>query len=476
MFRHSFWLAVVPVLICGALAAPARAQQPPTPVDWPKLSEEATGWLVGLVKMDTSNPPGNELAAAKYLAEILEREGIHAEVIETAPERGIVIARLQAGALPDPSRALLLMAHTDVVGVQKEKWSVDPFGGIIKDGYLYGRGTIDDKGAVIANLAVMVALKRAGARLNRDVIFLAESDEEARGDLGIQVAIQKYWDKIAAGYALNEEGRVIARGGKVQYVAVQTTEKISLNVLMTATGTSGHASMPRPDNPIVHLAAAVAKIGAYEAPVNLTVVTRAYFEQLAQVADPEIGKWMRALETPERMDHAARVLSDASPMWNSMLRDTIAPTIFRAGFRHNVVPSEAQATLNIRLLPGDSIQALIEQMQKLGNDPQVRFELEKQPGPPPPPSSLDSELYQTIERIVPLEFPGAVVAPMISTGATDSAPLRLHGVQAYGLLPFPLAEEDVRRMHADDERIPLDSFHKGIEFLYRVVDAFAVAR
>jgi acetylornithine deacetylase/succinyl-diaminopimelate desuccinylase-like protein len=457
--------------LLGGMRAQAQAQLPE--LDLAKLSQEASGWLAGLIRIDTSNPPGNELAAAKYLAGILEREGIPAEVSESAPGRGIVVARLNAGVVPDPSRALLLLAHTDVVGVQKEKWTVDPFGAVIKDSYLYGRGAIDDKGMVAANLAVLIGLKRAGARLTRDVIFLAEADEETGGDYGIDFAIEKHWDKIAAGYALNEEGRVIVKDGKVQYVGVQASEKISVNVEVIATGSSGHASIPRPDNPVVHLAAAIARIGTYERPFHLTTVTRGYFEELSKVTEPELAKWMRALGTPERLDLAERRLAEANPIWNSMLRDTVAPTIMQAGFRANVVPSEARATLNVRLIPGDSIDDILADLRKLVNDPQVRFEAERRLRLPAPASSLDSALFRTIERITPQVFPGAAVAPMMSTGATDSAPLRLRNVQAYGLLPFPLTEDDVRRMHADDERIPLASFDKGIEFLYRIVKEFA---
>lgn len=468
-------LFLLVTLLVSVGADCARAQETPQ-VNLARLSDEAAEWLAGLLRIDTTNPPGNELVAARYLAGILEREGVPAEVLESAPGRGVVIARLRSSAVPDPSRALLLLGHTDVVGVQKEKWSVDPFGGIAKDGYLYGRGALDDKAMVIANLAAMVALKRAGVRLGRDVIFLAEGDEEEGGDFGIEFVINKHWDKIAAGFAINEGGRVMVKDGKVQYVGVQASEKIPVNVTVIATGPSGHGSMPRKDNPVVHLAAAVAKIGAYETPAQPNTITRRYFEQLARIEDPELAKWMRALDTPERMAQAARRLSEVNPMWNSMLRNSIAPTILRGGIRSNVVPSEARANLNIRLLPGESINALVEELKKLVADPQIRFEVNEASRQPAPSSSIESELYRTIEGVSTAAFPGAIVLPFLSTGATDSAQLRLRNVQAYGLLPFPLTEEDAQRMHADDERIPLDAFRKGIEYLYRVVEEFVRAK
>lgn len=472
------WALAILILASGARTAAQAPPAVPTPQQAPaadvaKLSQEAIGWLADLIRIDTTNPPGNELAVARYLGGILEREGIRAEVIESAPGRGIVIARLQAGALPDPARALLLLGHIDVVGVQREKWSVDPFGGVIKDGYLWGRGALDDKAMTVANLAVMVALKRSGARLDRDVIFLAEGDEEAGGEFGIEFAIAKHWEKIAAAFAINEGGRVAVNSGKVRSVGVQASEKIPVNVEVIATGPSGHGSVPRSDNAIVHLATAVAKVGAYVAPPKANTITRRYFEQLAKVEDPELAKWMRALETPERMQQAAKRLSEASPVWSSMLRNSIAPTILNGGIRSNVVPSEARATLNIRLLPGESVYELVEELRKLVDDAQIRFEVQQATRQPAPPSSIEGELFRAVEAASAKVFPEAVVMPFMSTGATDSAQLRLRNVQAYGLLPFPLLEEDVARMHADDERIPLDAFRKGIEFLYQVVDTFA---
>jgi acetylornithine deacetylase/succinyl-diaminopimelate desuccinylase-like protein len=393
-----------------------------------------------------------------------------------APGRNIVVARLRAGPLPDPSNALLLVAHQDTVGVDVKRWTADPFAASVRDGYLYGRGSIDDKAMLAANIATMVELKRTGARIARDVLFLATDDEEQGGPASIKVAIQKYWDKIACAYALNEGGRVMMKDGKVQYVGVQASEKVAYNVTVIATGSSGHGSLPKPDNAVVHLAAAVAKLGTYQVPPQPSTITLRYFEQIAKIEDDDIAKWMRALEQPERADLAVKHLSDESPMWNSMLRDTIAPTMLQAGVRVNVVPSEATANLNIRMLPGHSIEELIGQFAKIVNDPQIRFQLAPDSGENSPPSELTTPLFQTIERLTPQEFPGAITVPLLGTGATDSASLRLHKVQAYGLEPFPMVEDDSSRVHGDDERIPLDSFHKGVVFLYHVVSDFASSK
>ncbi len=454
-------------------AVSARAQAPMAKPDLGKLADEAQVWLGDLVRINTVNPPGNEAAAAKYISAIFQKEGISNEVIEMAPGRSIVVARLQAGPLPEPSSALLLVAHQDTVGVDVKKWTVDPFAASIRDGYLYGRGSIDDKAMLAANIATMVELKRTGARLSRDVLFLATADEEQGGSASIKMAIQKYWEKIACAYALNEGGRVMMKDGKVQYVGVQASEKVAYNVTVTATGPSGHGSLPRPDNAVVHLAAAVEKLGTYQVPAQPSTITLRYFEQLAKIEDDDIAKWMRALEQPERADLAVKHLGEESPMWNSMLRDTIAPTMLQAGVRVNVVPSEATANLNVRMLPGHSIEELMGQFVKIVNDPQIRFQLAPDSGENAPPSELTTPLYRTIERLTPLEFPGAITVPLLGTGATDSATLRLHKVQAYGLEPFPMIENDSSRVHGDDERIPVESFHKGVVFLYHVVSDFA---
>jgi acetylornithine deacetylase/succinyl-diaminopimelate desuccinylase-like protein len=485
--RFSFSILCVLAIFAGecrfahaqiAQAPPAMGipQSPSLVGDTSALANEAQGWLVELVKINTTNPPGNEQVAAKYIASILTKEGITPELLDIAPGRSAVVARLRSSAVADPSKALLLVAHMDVVGVDRTKWSVDPFGGVIKDGYLYGRGSCDDKSMVAANLAAFIALKRSNLRLNRDVIFLATTDEEQFGDASLKMLIAKYWDRFAAAYAINEGGKVMVKNGKVEYVAVQADEKVPVNVSVIAKGTAGHASIPTKDNPVVHLSAAVAKIGSYTAPVHLTSIVRRYFEGLSALEPDDIGKWMKVVDSPDRSEHAQRVLSDANPLWNSMMRDTVAPTMLQAGVRANVIPSEARATLNIRLLPGDTVGALVNELAKLVNDPLVRFEVQPDAGIAAPNSSLETEFYALIVKVSAQEFGGAPVLPFMSTGATDSAQLRLHSVQAYGLRPFPMTEEDDRRVHGDDERLPLASFAKGVDLLTHIVAEFSITR
>jgi acetylornithine deacetylase/succinyl-diaminopimelate desuccinylase-like protein len=318
-------------------------------------------------------------------------------------------------------------------------------------------------------------LKRGTVHLNRDVIFLATADEEQFGDASLKILIAKYWDKLAAGFAINEGGKVVLKNGKVQYVGLQVAEKVAVNIAVTAKGKGGHASMPTKENPVVHLAAAVEKIGNYTAPVRLTSIVRRYFEGLAAIEDDDTAKWMRVIDTPDRGDHAQRVLSDMSPMWNSMMRDTIAPTILQAGVRANVIPSEAKAVLNVRLLPEDTIDVLVNNLNKLVNDPSVKLEVMPDGGLAAPNSSIDTEFYALLTKLCAKEYGGAPVLPFLSTGATDSSQLRLHNVQAYGLRPFAMTEEDDARVHGDEERLPLASFAKGVDLLTRIVAEFSAS-
>ena len=281
----------------------------------------------------------------------------------------------------------------------KAKWTVDPFGGTVKDGYINVRGCISDKSMLAANLAVFVQLKRSGARLSRDVIFLADADEEQGGSASIKPFMEKYWDKIACGFALNEGGRVVLNDGKVQYVGVQNSEKVFYNVSVTASGVPGDGSVPRPDNAVIRLGAAIEKIGAVQTPAQMITITRRYFEALAQFEDEDTAKWMRALET-ERFQLAVVRLGEMSPVWGAMLRDTVATTELHAGIGPGVIPSEASANLRVYILPWECHWHHRRRMlQKAVNDPAIHFQIDPDSGSAAPESSLESELYQTITRV-----------------------------------------------------------------------------
>jgi acetylornithine deacetylase/succinyl-diaminopimelate desuccinylase-like protein len=273
--------SLLALLASSSIALPF--QKAPAP-DFAAAREEVVKILSGFIRIDTSNPPGNETRGAEYLKAILDREGIASEIFEMEPGRGNIVARIKGNGSRKP---LLLMGHIDVVGVEREKWTVDPFGAVIKDGYLYGRGSSDDKGMASACLEVFLLLHRLKVPLDRDIIFLAEAGEEGTSTVGIDYMVAQHWDKIECEYALNEGGMIYAPDGKVKYVGVATTEKVPRGFRLVARGTSGHGSIPRQDNAITHLAAAVAKVGNWQSPMRLNETTRAFFSRLSKISPAE---------------------------------------------------------------------------------------------------------------------------------------------------------------------------------------------
>jgi acetylornithine deacetylase/succinyl-diaminopimelate desuccinylase-like protein len=458
------------LLLFISCATAQQAGQASAAPDLNAIREETVQILAGLIKIDTSNPPGNETKAAQYIKVLLDREGIASEIVESAPGRGSVIARLKGSGKKKP---LLLMGHIDVVGVEREKWSVDPFGGVIKDGFIYGRGASDDKGMVAANLAVLLQLHRSKLPLDRDVIYLAEAGEEGTTEYGMDFVVEKHWDKIAAEYAINEGGDFSLENGKLRYAGVSTTEKLPRGLRLVARGSSGHGSMPRLDNPIVHLAAAVAKVGAWQPPMRLNDTTHAFFARLATISPSEEAQLYRNVERPEVQEK----LRTTKIRFNSMLRTSISPNIIRGGFRSNVIPAEAEAYLDVRALPDEDIDALIQTLRKLIDDPAV--EVLRRPDvrqrPAAAPSSFDNEMFHALERAQQKVFAGSVTLPVMQVGATDSAQLRARGVQAYGI-SIPKAEEESRRVHGIDERISIDALGKFVDYLWTAVVDVAAAK
>jgi acetylornithine deacetylase/succinyl-diaminopimelate desuccinylase-like protein len=446
--------AVSVVLVLAGLSC---AQSAP---DFTAAQTEAVKFLSELVKIDTSNPPGNETRAAEYIKDVLAAEGIPAQIFESAPGRGNIVARLKGNGKKKP---LLLMGHLDVVGVERDKWTMDPFAATIKDGYLYGRGSVDDKSMDAANLEVFLLLHRMKVPLDRDVILLAEAGEEGTSQFGIDFMVEKHWNEIACEYALNEGGDVPEENGKVQYVAVSTTQKVPRGFSMIARGTSGHGSAPRLDNPIAHLAAAVDKAARWEAPMRLNETTRRFFQQMAQISVPEKAKLYAHVEDPA----VQRKLLETQPSYYSMLRTSLVPTIIKGGFRSNVIPAEAEARFDVRALPDENMDQLKAELAKLINDPAISFVDAENVNarPATAPSGLDTDGFHALEHAAQKVFPGAPTVPIMQVGATDSAQLRAKGVQAYDIGTV-LGLEDIKRIHGNDERIQLAGFGKFVQFLF----------
>lgn len=469
MSRFAFRCSLLLLLFISCAAA-QQAGQPAAAPDFNAVRQETIQVLGELIKIDTSNPPGNETKAAQYLKQILDREGIASEIVESAPGRGSIIARLKGSG---KKRPLLLMGHLDVVGVEREKWSVDPFAAIIKDGFIYGRGASDDKGMVAANLAVLLQLHRAKIPLDRDVIYLAEAGEEGTSEYGMDFLVEKHWDKVEAEFAINEGGDFPLESGQLRYAGVSTTEKLPRGLRLVARGSSGHGSMPRLDNAVVRLAAAVAKVGAWQPPMRLNDTTRAFFARLATVSPPAEAELYRNVHKPEVQEK----LRATKIRFNSMLRTSISPNMISGGFRRNVIPAEAEAYLDVRALPDENIDALIETLRKLIDDPAVevlrRSDVRQRPAAPP--SGFENEMFRALERAQQKVFAGSVTLPVMQVGATDSAQLRARGVQAYGI-SIPKAEEESRRVHGIDERISIDALGKFIDYLWTAVVEVAATK
>ncbi len=464
--------ALVAATLIVFLLAPALPAQTPAP-NFTAAHEELVKILQGFIRVDTSNPPGNETKGAEYLKAFLEREGIPAEIFELERGRGNLVARLKGNGKKKP---LLLMGHLDVVGVEPEKWTVAPFGGVIKDGYIYGRGAADDKGMTSACLEVFLQLHRLKVPLDRDVIFLAEAGEEGTTHVGIDFMVARHWDKIECEFALNEGGRINEVKGKVDFVAVATTEKVPRTTLLSAKGTSGHGSRPRSDNAIVHLAAAVAKVGTWQPPMRLNDTTRAYFNRLATISPPAEAFLFTHLEDPANTIQVQEKIRLTHGTYHSMLRTSVVPTIIKGGFRQNVIPGDALATLDVRALPDEDMTKFYAQMRKVIDDPAIEIVPPAGQGRPSgPPSRLDTEMFHALERAQRRIFPEAITIPMMLTGATDSAQLRAQGVQAYGLGSVT-GEREISGVHGNDERLGLAGLRRFLEFLYAAIVEVAATK
>jgi len=449
-----------------------HAGQAPRPLpDFSKTRDEAVQLLESLIRIDTSNPPGNETKVAEYIKSLLDKEGIASEIHTLQPGRGNIVARLKGNGRKRP---LLLMGHTDVVGVEREKWTVDPFGGLIKDGYIYGRGAIDDKDSVAAALVTFLSLHRLKVPLDRDVIFLAEAGEEGTPELGVAHMVEEHWDAIDAEFALAEGGAVPTRDGRVYYVGAATTEKVPNTIRLIARGTSGHGSMPRLDNPIVHVAAAVEKIGTHQQPMRLIETTRTFFERTAKISPADEAFLLTHLEDRILGPMAQVTLRRTNVTYNSMLRTSISPNIIKGGFRVNVIPGDAEATLDVRALPGEDMVKLVAQLKAIIDDPAVEVVASPPNRPSGPPSPLDSDLFHALERTQAIMYPDASTIPMMLTGATDMAQLRAKGVKAYGISE-PVDEKDPSA-HGNDERISIDALGRYVEYIYRTVIDVAASK
>jgi acetylornithine deacetylase/succinyl-diaminopimelate desuccinylase-like protein len=469
---HRLILAVVAL----AIASPAAAQPQP---DFKAAEAETLRHFQALVQMDTTDPPGKppggEKPAADYVKQVLDKEGIPAQIFFLEANRPNVVARLKGNGRKRP---ILIMGHTDTVNVDASKWTHPPFSAHRDGGYVYGRGTVDDKDNLTAALMTMILLKRSGVPLDRDVIFLAEAGEEGATRMGIQLMTEKHFAEIDAEFCYAEGGSVTREGGRVKFASVQTLEKIPRGIELIARGPAGHGSVPLKTNAVVHLANAVGKVAAWKPPIRLNETTAAYFKRLAQIVSPEEAERYRNVLSPDPALAGAAddYFLEHEPRHASMLRTSVSPNIIQAGYRSNVIPSEAKATLDVRMAPDEDPEKFLEMVKQIVNDPAVEVRFPGRASRPAGTSRLNTEAFKVLEANITKHYKTTTL-PTMSTGATDMAYLRGKGVQCYGIGPATDIEDGPKGFgaHSDQERILEEELHRFVRFHYDIVADIARA-
>jgi len=443
-----------------------------------EIEEEVTHTLSDLIRINTTNPPGNETKAAEYVAECLGRDDFNCELYESAPSRGNVVTCLK-GTGEKPS--LLLLSHLDVVAANAEEWSVDPFGGIVKDGFVWGRGALDMKGMTAIEVMTMKLLKRNNVKLKGNVMLAATADEEQGGLAGAGYLVRNYPEKVFADYVLNEGGGLAfpVRGKNVYTIA--TAEKGILWFRVKAKGTPGHGSTPNlADNAIMRMNKVIEKLGSYRSEVLFVPTVKRYLNELAKEDERLQQPFSRLLANPELSDEVLGELAEvAKPLAEEIrprIRITITPTMIHGGVKENVIPSECEAVFDCRILPGqntaDALQLIRELLKDVGLD---KLAFETIQANEPSESPTETPLYDVITGVLRAFEPNCGVTPMLMTGGTDSRFFRRMGSVCYGFQPMrPEAQynEVVKRIHGVDERISVKNLVFGTSVLYEVVKKF----
>lgn len=435
--------------------------------DWPAIGEEAVGLLRDYLRINTANPPGNEAAAAAWLALVLRREGFEVEVFESAPGRANLVARLRGDGT---ARPIVLLHHMDVVEATREFWSTDPFGAEVRDGYLYGRGTLDMKGHAIVQLMTLITLRRANTPLARDIIFLATADEEAGGEAGAGWVVRHRPDLVRdAEFLLTEGGSMDADArGAVTGVFVGVSEKAPFWLNVTARGRAGHGSRPNPDNAVERLVRAMGRLAAWDPPLVVTSVAERFFQAIAtRETDPRRRAW---LENPRDAiaDSAGRAWLLADPYFEALLRNTIAVTRLSGSGKVNVIPPLARGEVDVRLLPGQDTGAVLAELRRVVDDTMVTlasqgvtWEATESP--------VDNPLVRAVEEVTQRRYPGVLVAPMLLAGFTDAHYFRRLGIASYGVGVIAEPEADQTRIHGNDERVLTSAIGPAVRYLYEIL-------
>ncbi len=425
-------------------------------IDWPAIHREALDIFVRYVQIDTSNPPGNEKPAARFLGALCESEGIAVEYIETAPNREVLVARLDGDG---SKRPIMLCNHTDVVPVEAEYWTMPAFEGLVTDGRVYGRGAVDMKGCGVMQLIAFALLNRQGMPLKRDVVFCAVPDEEAGSDWGMVWLCEHRPDVVDVEFELSEGGGGTTRFGReeTKLFSIATNEKDICWLKLTSVGRPGHGSVPHADNSAVYLVQALNRLVEWERPLTFTPDTEAYLERLAEAG----------LMPRDRAEVEERIRQ--SPEMQAMFVNTLNLTMLNAGIKANVIPAKSEAVIDCRLLPGQAKDDWIRQVRERIADERIEVELYSPDQGEPERVPWDTELFRAINDVVKEAMEDAVVVPGMTIGGTDNRFLRAMGIPAYGFIPCLLSPEERRGFHGNDEFMTVENFQMGCELMYEIV-------
>jgi acetylornithine deacetylase/succinyl-diaminopimelate desuccinylase-like protein len=436
-----------------------------SPLDWKALENEAVSLLSRYIQIDTTNPPGNEIKAAQFFKEIFDRERIDAQIIESAPGRGNIYARLRGDGSKD---AVLLLNHMDVVPADAKLWKEPPFSGAVKEGVIWGRGAIDNKGGGVMALMTLLALKRQNAPLKGDLIFLGTADEEAGGVSGAGYLLDKHPHLFkGVRVVLNEGGGIrVGEDGRARLYSVRVAEKVPLWLKLTAPGTPGHAASPGRDQAVLKLITALSRIASYQSPIKVVAeVQKFYADRAASAPAARREQYMdlrKALQDPA---FAAEFLKDRSN--NARVRNTISITGIKGSDKINVIPAEASAEIDVRLLPGEEPQAFIDEIRRIVADDSIKIEILLSRAAAVSPVSSDA--LKVIAAYAQAKDPGTPILFSMGSGFTDCHFFRAQGIPCLGFLPRRSRPSDEGRVHGINERISVESLKSDIRAMYEIV-------
>jgi acetylornithine deacetylase/succinyl-diaminopimelate desuccinylase-like protein len=433
-------------------------------IDWKSYKDMAVELMQQYLRINTSNPPGNEMAAARFLKSVLDREGISSEIFEYTPGRANIIARIKGD---NSKRPVVLLSHMDVVTADASKWRVDPFSGEIIEGSIYGRGALDMKSEGLLQLMTMIILAREKPHLSRDVIFLATADEEV-GDTGSIWMIANKSDLFkAAQYLITEGGDNLRTGNALKYVGVDVAEKAPFWLQLTATGEPGHGSRPIADSAPNRLVRAMERIVTYQTPLKVLPAVEKFFHDIAP---------LQPVATRAKFENVREAIKDpnfvkflaGSREYDFMFRNTISLTMISGSKQTNVIPNVATCNLDVRLLPGEDPRAFLAEIERVIADPTIK--IENINGFKPPNSSpIDSDLFRAISAVEKAHHPEALITTRLLSGYTESQLYRQLGIICYGWSPIATTNQENEGVHGNNERISVENVREGTQEMYEVV-------